>query len=339
MNNIKNNIFIGIITFILCIIITVISGINFFWLIVPIIFIALVVFLSAHLRERFGKTYGIIVYFVLLFVVPIIWYLFSSSMPITSKTLESQQKAEDLSAFQKYQGSVDAKKEVAHYQMKQDSILREQVSLLLSEGKVDSALMLIKQNETSSEKIKQELFSSIPQSSITGNIDQTNNSTLCGDYPEGSTRYLNESDVSGRTKATLRVMRNEIFMRYGYIFKSDDLSQHFSKFNCYKPQHADVTHMLSVIEKTNIDFIKRYEEGSVSQNGYENFGGQPAFINDPDGYTNIRSSQGKNYSILGIIRTGEEFYTRVNYSEDWWQVKTKNGIIGYVHKSRIQLER
>ena len=83
--------------------------------------------------------------------------------------------------------------------------------------------------------------------------------SLCGDYPEASLRYLMYSDISGRSKQQLRIMRNEIFMRRGYIFKSDDLRNYFNRFPCYTPRYSDVTGMLSDVEKQNANFIKQYE--------------------------------------------------------------------------------
>jgi len=54
-------------------------------------------------------------------------------------------------------------------------------------------------------------------------------------------------------------MRNEIFMRHGYIFKIDDMRNQFSNYACYSPQYNDVTNMLSDVEKQNVEYIKQYE--------------------------------------------------------------------------------
>lgn len=343
MNNLKNNILIGLLALVLCLVITITNGINFFFLIIPLVLIVLILFLSGLLKKRFGKTYGIAGILFLVFIIPVVWYLISANMPMTYKMMEHQKKSEDLSAFQKYSGGVDAKKEVADYQLKQDSLLKEQVSLLLSEGKVDSALMLIKQNEASSQKIKDELFSSVTSSQIKkeNSLDDDNtvkNNAMaldkfnCGYYPEGSVRYLNSDDIRGMSKQSLRVMRNEIYMRHGYIFTSPDLVQYAQKFDCYEPLYSDVSSLLSTVEKANIQFLKQHEDGSSS-----NMNGQPALINDPDGYTNIRSGQGATYDIVGIVKEGEEFYVQTGNNE-WWKVTTKNGITGYMHKSRIRLQ-
>jgi hypothetical protein len=55
-------------------------------------------------------------------------------------------------------------------------------------------------------------------------------------------------------------MRNEIYARHGYIFKSADLWRHFTAQKWYHPQYTDVNSMLSGIEKSNINLIKRYEK-------------------------------------------------------------------------------
>lgn len=258
--------------------------------------------------------------------------------------IEHQKKAEDLSSFQNYSGGIDAKKEVADYQLQQDSILKEQVSALLKEGNVDSALALIKRNESTSEKIKNELFSSVtssqqekqnssPNTGGNPNSNQVTTSTVCGNHPEGSLRYLTRDDLNGKSRHTLRVMRNEIFMRHGYIFSSPDLLQYAYKFDCYKPLYNDVSSLLSLVEKANIQFIKQFEDGSSS-----NMTGQPAHIQDPDGFTNIRSGQGTSFEIVGVVREGEEFYVLASGNTDWWKVTTKSGVIGYMHKSRIRLQ-
>lgn len=80
-----------------------------------------------------------------------------------------------------------------------------------------------------------------------------------GVYPEGSTRLLRQSDMEGLTSWDLKIMRNEIFARYGYIFRTQDMMDYFSQQSWYTPRYDNVTSLLSAIEKKNIDFIKKYE--------------------------------------------------------------------------------
>jgi len=80
-----------------------------------------------------------------------------------------------------------------------------------------------------------------------------------GYYPEGSDRRLTESDVLGLSSRDLKIMRNEIFARHGYIFKTQDMIDHFSRQSWYEPLYNDVTSMLSAVEKANVNFIRSYE--------------------------------------------------------------------------------
>ncbi|MBO4611997.1 MAG: YARHG domain-containing protein [Bacteroidaceae bacterium] len=78
-------------------------------------------------------------------------------------------------------------------------------------------------------------------------------------YDFACERELTASDLANMSKDELRIMRNWIFARHGYIFKSQDLKDYFGQFGWYNPRYSDVTSQLSRIEKQNIEFIKRYE--------------------------------------------------------------------------------
>ena len=72
-------------------------------------------------------------------------------------------------------------------------------------------------------------------------------------------REMNYDDVEGKSAEELRLMRNYIFARRGYIFESEDLKEYFEQFSWYVPLYYDVTPRLSDIEKYNVNFIKEYE--------------------------------------------------------------------------------
>jgi len=81
-----------------------------------------------------------------------------------------------------------------------------------------------------------------------------------GKYPQASYRELNISELQKLNKSELRIMRNEIFARYGYIFESGgQMDGYFRKQNWYSPQHKDVTNFLTKIEKDNIKLIQSIE--------------------------------------------------------------------------------
>lgn len=74
-----------------------------------------------------------------------------------------------------------------------------------------------------------------------------------------STRILDYNDISGLSKSERRIVRNWIFARYGYAFKSPELQRYFGRKSWYTPMHSDVSSRLSKIERQNVAFIKQYE--------------------------------------------------------------------------------
>lgn len=70
---------------------------------------------------------------------------------------------------------------------------------------------------------------------------------------------MDDADVQDLLKADLRLARNEIFARHGYIFRSDDLLQYFGRKSWYKPNDDFHDDMFSNMEKQNIELIKSYE--------------------------------------------------------------------------------
>ena len=80
-----------------------------------------------------------------------------------------------------------------------------------------------------------------------------------------SKHRLSGSDLSSYTKSELRILRNSIFAKHGYIFKSEDLKMYFSQFEWYKPEFNNVNHKLNSVEKENIKILKQAEDnGNLS---------------------------------------------------------------------------
>jgi len=95
---------------------------------------------------------------------------------------------------------------------------------------------------------------------IAMSVQNTNSTTPSKyKYPQTSERLLTDSDLQNINKKDLRIMRNEIFARYGYIFKSEELKAYFKNQSWYTPKYSDVNSMLTNIEKKNIEFIKSHE--------------------------------------------------------------------------------
>lgn len=87
-------------------------------------------------------------------------------------------------------------------------------------------------------------------------VKKTNNSF---DYDIACRRRLTESDLYGLSKNELRIMRNWIFARHGYIFKTAAMKSYFSQKSWYNGRYNDVYSSLSAVEKYNVEFIKRHE--------------------------------------------------------------------------------
>lgn len=63
-----------------------------------------------------------------------------------------------------------------------------------------------------------------------------------------------------------------------------------------------------------------------------------AVIDDPDGFTNVRSQADRQGQIVAKIQKNEIFYT-YDQDKNWWQVRTSDGKTGYVHITRIKLKK
>lgn len=66
---------------------------------------------------------------------------------------------------------------------------------------------------------------------------------------------------------------------------------------------------------------------------------QIAIIQDPDGYTNIRSEPGLEFDIIGKVHEGEYFWVEES-EEKWLGISCPcegDYIEGYIHRSRVQM--
>ena len=82
-----------------------------------------------------------------------------------------------------------------------------------------------------------------------------------GDYPHTSIRILKKAELENMaSRIELKLMRNEIFARYGYKFEPNGfMDQHFNDQAWYQPQYEDVTPFLTDIEIQNVNQIKGTE--------------------------------------------------------------------------------
>ena len=80
-----------------------------------------------------------------------------------------------------------------------------------------------------------------------------------GLYEIASKQLLTVADIENLSKFDLKVMRNEIFARHGYIFTTEEMRIYFGSQPWYKGTVRDVSSRLTAIEKRNIELIKQME--------------------------------------------------------------------------------
>lgn len=120
-----------------------------------------------------------------------------------------------------------------------------------------------------------------------------NNKTIHGKYPQASQRLLNSSDLSGLGTKDLKIMRNEIFARHGYLFETQDMKAYFERQNWYQGLYQNVQSKLTEIEKNNISLIKNQEALLNTSNNPD------GLLRSENQYSQIFVS--RNYDGNGII--------------------------------------
>lgn len=73
--------------------------------------------------------------------------------------------------------------------------------------------------------------------------------------------YIGDQATKEEKLRYLRLLRNEIFARRGFEFKSEDLKEFFERMNWYKVN--PVAAKLNSVESGNVSIIKNHEEGTI----------------------------------------------------------------------------
>jgi hypothetical protein len=113
-------------------------------------------------------------------------------------------------------------------------------------GAIVPILIKNKNNQENSVSFKEEEQPPISQNSQLPSKQDSKNDPMI--YPEASLRRLSMDELSVLNKDELRIMRNAIYARHGYIFNSTDLKSYFSKQSWYVAQYKDVSKFLTPIE-------------------------------------------------------------------------------------------
>lgn len=79
--------------------------------------------------------------------------------------------------------------------------------------------------------------------------------------PDSARKYYSAATIKKLSAKKLRLARNEIYARHGYIFKDAGLKKYFEAKSWYKPKKKDVADSsLNKYEKANIKLLQKYEK-------------------------------------------------------------------------------
>ncbi|MBO9593155.1 MAG: YARHG domain-containing protein [Niabella sp.] len=86
----------------------------------------------------------------------------------------------------------------------------------------------------------------------------------------GSANELTEKQLKNLKKLDLEIIRNTIFARHGYSFKSKGVRQFFDQVDWYVPVTNTIDGALTDVEQKNVALLKRFEK--YAQDNYDTFG-------------------------------------------------------------------
>ncbi len=85
-------------------------------------------------------------------------------------------------------------------------------------------------------------------------------------FPNSDSQYLLVDELIELPMETLRIGRNEIFARHGYIFKDENLQKYFNSTSWYegtvKGEDFNMEEEFNKYEKENVELIKSIEDGT-----------------------------------------------------------------------------
>ncbi len=103
-----------------------------------------------------------------------------------------------------------------------------------------------------------------PHRLLVDSFTLTSSSSNYGCYDFVCNTLLHGSELNYYDKPTLRLMRNFILARRGYVFQSKDLKAYFEKQPWYRPAESNDDVQLSLLERLNIELIK-YREATFNK--------------------------------------------------------------------------
>lgn len=150
---------------------------------------------------------------------------------------------------------------------------------------------------------------------LAGNIDKLN-------------EPLNDYGLALLTVTELRLLRNTIYARYGYIFKDEALAKYFERFDWYTAEYSDVDDKLTDMDRKNLDLIKLYENMSDKQESIVS--SKQLFFSWGEGYLEGNSAPAKFYFYQDGYVTYTPSDIKRSYLSGWRGVYSVKGNILYI---------
>jgi hypothetical protein len=142
-------------------------------------------------------------------------------------------------------------------------------------------------------------------------------------------------------KNELRLLRNTIYAKYGYIFNSPDLQRHFSQFSWYNGTKRNVDSELTVSDRENIRIIQNIEANYPESLDERLIGYWIIIRYYGDRYTelwdaidNRLSAIINDYPFFSFYPNGTVYIGDINYY-GLWQVKNNVLIIKHVYDQNV----
>jgi hypothetical protein len=77
---------------------------------------------------------------------------------------------------------------------------------------------------------------------------------------DASVYLFTDSDLRSLSAKDLTYLRNSVYAKHGYVFNSQELNNYFKQFGWYHPNSSVTESALNSVEKTNVAFIKNFQE-------------------------------------------------------------------------------
>ena len=141
---------------------------------------------------------------------------------------------------------------------------------------------------------------------------------------------LQHFQVGQLNQKELRLLRNMIYAKHGYIFMSEDLKAYYSRFAWYEENLNFNEDLLTSVDKFNIEFIRSFEEENIDSIN----------INEIIGGWHVSPIVAAGYENLFIVTDEGEIEWRANEMNWGKRLISYHGTYNFeVNKLKIKIKK